>query len=137
MKKIIISVLLILGVSRTLDAQQTLTNTTTFRTPFAYEQLTIDATAGGIALTSATYNPVVTDSPSSMTRAELAVINCQTAQIRYRVDAVAVPTASVGMIFNAGEEKQIYGFTAINQFRGIRTTAVSAVCDVTYYRNRQ
>lgn len=136
-KRVIILTLILLGIGTSIDAQQTLTNTTTFRTPFAYEQITIDGTAGGIALTSATYNPVVTDSPASLTRAELAIINCQVAQLRYRVDLVAAPTSSVGMTFNAGEEKLIYGFTAISQFRGIRTTATSAVCDVTYYRNRQ
>lgn len=137
MKKILITTLIVLGFASNISAQQDLLQNIRFRTPFAYEQVTIDATAGGIALTAATYNPVVTDSPASMTRAELAVINCQVAQLRYRVDLVAAVTASVGMTFNAGEEKLIYGFTAISQFRGIRTTATSAVCDVTYYRNRQ
>ena len=137
MKRLVILTLVILGFASKIDAQQDLTQTIRYRTPFAYEQITIDATAGGIALTAATYNPVVTDSPAGMTRAELAVINCQVAQLRYRVDLVAAVTASVGMTFNAGEEKLIYGFVAIQQFRGIRTTATSAVCDVTYYRNRQ
>lgn len=137
MKKILITTLIVLGFASSISAQQDLLQNIRFRTPFAYEQVTIDATVGGIALTAATYNPVVTDSPASMTRAELAVINCQVAQLRYRVDLVAAVTASVGMTFNAGEEKLIYGFTAISQFRGIRTTATSAVCDVTYYRNRQ
>lgn len=137
MKKIIILTLLVLGVATKIDAQQDLLQTIRFRTAFAYEQVTLDATAGGIALTSATYNPTVVDSPSGMTRAELAIINCQTAQARYRVDGVAAVTASLGMIVNPGDTLQVYSFANIAAFRGIRTTGVSAVCDVTYYRNRQ
>lgn len=139
MKKLfvgLLAVLLLIPQTPTL-AQQDIRQTIRFRTAFAYEQVTIDATAGGIALTAATYNPTVTAGVASMTRAELAVINCQTAQFRYRVDGVAAPTSSVGMIWNPGEERLIYGYAHIVAFRGIRTGSTSAVCDVTYYRNTQ
>lgn len=135
-KKIILC-LGILLISSPISAQQDLLQTIRLRNAFAYEQVTLDATAGGIALTSATYNPTVVGTPSSMTRAELAIMNCQTAQARYKVDGVAAVTTSLGMIVNPGDTLQIYGFANIAAFRGIRTGAVSAVCDITYYRNQR
>lgn len=134
MKKVIL-ITLLFGVS--LEAQVDLLQSVRMRTAFAFEQVTIDATVGGIALTAATYNPVVTDSPANMTRAEYAILNCQLGQFRYRTDGVAAVTAAAGMTWNVGEEKAIFGFANIQNFRGIRTGATSAVCDVTYYRNRQ
>ncbi len=120
-----------------LTAQQDLLQTIRFRTAFAYEAITLDSTAGGIGFTSATFNPTVTDSPSSLTRAELAVVNCNNAQARYRVDGVAAVTTTNGMLIQDGDWLVIYGFAHISAFKGIRTGATSVVCDVTYYRNRQ
>ncbi len=120
-----------------LTAQQDLLQTIRFRTAFAYEAITLDSTAGGVGFTSATFNPVVTDSPSSLTRAELAVVNCNNAQARYRVDGVAAVTTTNGMLIQDGDWLVIYGFAHISAFKGIRTGATSVVCDVTYYRNRQ
>lgn len=107
-----------------------------FRRAFAYEAVTLDATAGGVAFTAATYAPTVTDQPSAFSRAELAVVNCNNAQARYRVDSAAAVTASVGMLIQDGDWFLIYGYNNIAAFRGIRTGATSVVCDVTYYRNR-
>lgn len=119
-------------IAQTNPLQQ---NNTQFRTAFAYEQVTLDATAGGITFTAATYSPTVTDQPSSFSRAELAVVNCNNSQARYKVDGGTVSTTS-GMLVNDGDWFLIYGFANIAAFHGIRTGATSVVCDVTYYRNR-
>lgn len=126
----------LLPSATTLSAQQNnepLNATTRVRVAFAWESVTFDATAGGIGLTSATYNPTVTDKPSEFSRAELAVMSCQTAQIRYRVDGGTVTSAN-GMIVNPGDMLMVYGFANISAFRGIRTGGTSGVCDITYYR---
>lgn len=113
--------------------QEPLNSTTRFRTAFAWESVTFDATAGGVALTSATYNPTVTDKPAEFSRAELAVMSCVTAQIRYRVDGGTVTSAN-GMLVNPGDVLLVYGFSNISAFRGIRTGGTSGACDITYYR---
>lgn len=134
MKKYLLFLVLVF-IPTQIKAQQQPPNNTTFRTAFAYEQVTLDNTAGGVILTAATYNPTVTDTPSSVTRAELAVVNCNNAQARYKVDGGTVTTTS-GMLIQDGDWFLIYGYNNISAFHGIRTGTTSVVCDVTYYRNR-
>lgn len=124
--------------SSILEAQtnnQPTNSTTLVRKAFAYEAITLDATAGGIGFTAATYAPTVTDQPSAFSRAEMAVVNCNNAQARYRVDGGTVTTSN-GMLIQDGDWFLIYGYAHIAAFKGIRTGATSVVCDVTFYRNR-
>ena len=85
-----------------------------------FEQLTIDATVGGIALTAATYG-----------NAPKAVITVETAQIRFRIDG-GVPTATVGHIADIGDQIELSSVEDIANFRAIRTGSVSAVISATY-----
>ncbi len=133
MKKLLLTLILLSLSFTDGEAQQNLSDKTRIRTAFAWESVTFDATAGGIGFTSATYNPTVTDKPSEFSRAEVAVLSCQTAQMRYRVDGGTV-TSSNGMLVNPGDMLIVYGFSNISAFRGIRTGGTSAVCDITYYR---
>jgi hypothetical protein len=56
--------------------------------PFAFEQITVDATAGGKALTEATMNPSgFRDKPC-----KLAWVTTEDQPLRYRVDGVAAVT---------------------------------------------
>jgi len=105
------------------------------RRAFAYEQITLDGTAGGIGFTAATYAPTVTDQPSAYSRAEMALVNCNGAQARYRIDGGTV-TSSNGMLINDGDWLVIYGYNNIAAFKGIRTGGTSTACDVTFSRNR-
>lgn len=102
--------------------------------PFAHEKITVDNTAGGKALTKATYDPVSRDAINNNARqAQRAVITVETAQIRYRYDGGA-PTDAVGHILNSGDVVTLIGYAAINQFRAIRTGGTSGVIVVTYER---
>lgn len=85
-----------------------------------FEQLTIDGTVGGIALTSAKYG--------TNTK---AFITIETAPIRVRLDGTA-PTATVGHLLNAGDSLELDTASNIANFKAIRTTAVSAIIDCTY-----
>lgn len=86
-----------------------------------FEQVTINATSGGVALTPATYG--------ANTK---ALISVETAQIRYRIDGQGAVTASVGMILNPGDILELDSATDIANFRAIRTGSTSGLISVTY-----
>lgn len=92
---------------------------------FAHESVTIADTAGGTALTSATYNP---DGEPGAVR---AVLTLEAAQIRWTYDGTA-PTTTVGHLMETGEKIALDGAETIRQFRAIRTGATSGVLHVTY-----
>jgi hypothetical protein len=85
-----------------------------------YEALTIDSTAGGVALTAAKYGTCTK-----------AFITVETAQIRFTVDGTA-PTTTAGHILNAGDNLDIDSNEDIAAFRAIRTGSTSGVIQCTY-----
>ncbi len=89
--------------------------------PVGDEQLTIDATAGGISLTPAKY-----------AGAKGALITVETADIRFRITGEA-PTTTIGHLAEDGDEIEIGTFESIETFRAIRTGSTSAVINVTYF----
>jgi hypothetical protein len=132
MKSLLLSSVLVFIFTCSIIGQQNLPQNIV-RTAFAFEQVTV--AAASIPLTAATYNPTpATNTPNLNTRAELATISCETAQIRYRDDGVA-PTAAVGSLMNIGDYITIYGFQNIVNFAMIRTGGVSALCSIHYYRS--
>lgn len=94
---------------------------------FAHEALTIDNTAGGIALTAATY------APAGAPGAVRAVLTLETAQIRWTYDGTA-PTTTVGHLMETGEKVALTGAETIARFRAIRTGGTSGVLHITYER---
>jgi hypothetical protein len=87
--------------------------------PFAYESITVAATA--IGCTAATY--------LDATRAEMTL---ETAQIRMRVDGTN-PTSSEGHLVEVGDIISLRSAKQISQFKGIRTGAVSGVLKATFF----
>lgn len=92
---------------------------------FAFEALTVDDSA--TAFTSGTYDP------SDGTPAISAVVQCQVAQVRYRVDGPG-PTAAIGTLLEVGDEIVVWGSRDIKSFRAIRTGGVSATLATHYAR---
>lgn len=89
-----------------------------------WEALTVDDTAGGVAITSTTYTP---------TRGAVSQeCNCslETAQIRFTTDGTA-PTTSVGHLLEVGQKVKLEGYDEIATFRAIRTGATSGALKVT------
>lgn len=86
----------------------------------AFEQLTIDATSGGIALTSGTYGT-----------ARYAEITVNTAPIRFTCDGTP-PTSSVGHIVSPNDVITLDSNEDIAAFRAIRQGAISGEISVTY-----
>lgn len=87
-----------------------------------YQQITVDATAGGVALTNV---------PAA---AKFALLMVETAAIRWRDDGTG-PTAAVGMPIAAGSGLWYdAGQAGLVAFRAIRQAGVSAVLNVTYYQ---
>ncbi len=97
------------------------------RDAVAYEAITIDGTAGGVALTSTMIQPTAGIHRLS------ALISIETAQIRYRYDGGA-PTATEGHVAEAGDILVVNGVNNLKNFRAIRTTGVSATARVTYHQ---
>ena len=84
----------------------------------AFESVTVDDTA--TALTSGTYGDAVR-----------AVITCEDAQIRFRVDG-SDPTSSVGHILDSGSLLMLESNDDIAAFRAIRTGSSDGTLMVTY-----
>ena len=84
----------------------------------AYESVTVAAAA--IGFTAGTYG--------TNTR---ALITCETAQVRYRVDGTN-PTAAEGHILNPSDVVTLTSLADITAFRAIRTGATSGVLKVTF-----
>ena len=85
-----------------------------------FETVTIDNTAGGVALTAAKYVTCIK-----------ALISVETAQIRFTVDGTA-PTTTVGHILNSGDVLSLTSNEDIAAFKAIRTGTSSGTIQVTY-----
>lgn len=96
-----------------------------FTEAFAHESVTVDATAGGVSLTAATY------APGGRPGAVKAVITCETAQVRYTYDGTA-PTTTVGHLLESGSAIIVEGPGNISKFKAIRTGGTSGTLKVTY-----
>lgn len=86
-----------------------------------FEAITIDDSVGGKSLTSSKYQG-----------ASKALITVETSQIRFRVDGAA-PTAAVGHIADSDDQITLDSIEEIAKFKAIRTGAISAVINVTYF----
>jgi hypothetical protein len=89
-----------------------------------FEQLTVDATAGGVPFTAAK----ITNSSSLATWARCRL---ETAQIRFTVDGTT-PTSSVGTLLEVGDILPIHTREELLNFHAIRTGSSSGVLDCTY-----
>lgn len=92
-----------------------------------YDDITIDATAGGVPLTAAKLNP------ATGTRCRAVFFSVDGAAVRFTMDGTA-PTSSVGHLLADGGSLMLHGQTALKNFRAIRSAGVSATARVTYYR---
>lgn len=96
---------------------------------FASEDVTVDATAGGVLLTQATYFPG-TGGP-----AKAATINVEDAQIRWTKASGASLTASAGgSLAFPGQAIFLDALNDIVNFRAIRTSSTSATINAAYHR---
>lgn len=95
---------------------------------------TIDNTAGGISLTSANYNPTVTDQPSGFSQAQMASCNNSGAKIWVTVNSAITLSSGKGQPIIDGGSFVIYGYTNIANFKAIRDAAVSSTLYCDYYR---
>lgn len=128
--------LLILSLPSISHAQSTLTTLNTqisVVTAFNDEQVTIDATAGGVGFTAAKINPSCTNCNPDNSRASRADCKVESADIRLSLTATA-PTSAVGLLIANGSTFTLYGYTNISTFKAIRTAAVSATLSCIYYR---
>lgn len=91
-----------------------------------FEQLTIDSTAGGIAMTTTKITP------SGRPQATTAVCKLETAQVRYTIDGVTAPTTTVGTPWDVGETRTFNGHDILVNFKAIRTGASSGVANCDY-----
>jgi hypothetical protein len=85
-----------------------------------FEQVTVDATAGGVKLTANKYGT-----------SKKASVTVETAQIRFRVDG-GVPTTTVGHLADIGDEISLESNEDIVNFKAIRVSSTSALITVTY-----
>lgn len=100
----------------------------------AHEQIAVDNTVGGVALTASKYQKTVTDASPGGARlvgAQRAVITVEDQDLRYTYDGTA-PTATAGHLASAAAIITIVGYANIAAFRAIRTGAANSEINVTY-----
>lgn len=88
----------------------------------SYEAKTVDDTAGGVALTAATYG-----------RARSAMCRLETAPVRYTTDGSTAPTTTVGILVNPMEWIVLGNAGEIRNFKAIRTGASSGSLRCFYF----
>ena len=121
---LILAIVLFAPVS--LYAQQ---NTTRFFTAYDYVNLTVDATAGGVAYSQ-------TEIQGSKAQSITFTVTCASGTdcpIRITLDGTTV-TASVGIRFVSGQSATVYGNNNITRLRAIREGATSAVLNTQFFQ---
>ena len=98
------------------------------RTAFAHEVIDVDATAGGVSLTGATYSP--TDGTKA---AESALITVHTSEIRWTLDGTAPVALTTGHFADVGDSIWLTTGGQIAAFRAIEDTATNGEIAVTYF----
>jgi len=97
--------------------------------PYDYEDLTVDATSGGVGLDSTKVRP----SAGALKNAQRVLLTLETAAIRYTTDGTA-PTSSLGHLLNSGDILVLLGQPSIDNFRAIRDTGTTGTFRCTYER---
>ena len=97
--------------------------------PYDYEDLTVDSTAGGVALDSTK----VKNKANPIKECQRVILTLETAAVRYRTDGGA-PTTTVGHLLGSGDILTLQGQPTIDRFRAIRTTGTSGVFRATFER---
>ena len=85
-----------------------------------HESLTVDSSAGGIALTAAT-----------IAGKSKALLTVETASCRFTVDGTA-PTTTVGHLAQPGDVIRLESESELTKFRAIRDGSVSATIKASY-----
>ena len=86
----------------------------------AHESVTVDNTAGGVALTAATIIPF-----------NRALLTVETAAIRFTADGTA-PTTAIGHLAQPGDVIKLAGNDELTRFRAIRQGGVSGTIMASY-----
>lgn len=125
-----VAVLMLVGSPSLATSQDRITNR--FFTAYAYEAITVDATVGGVAFTTAKLTDTVT-----FQSAQLAVIAVECASsspcdIRYTYDGTTV-TSTDGIKLSEGSVATFYGNENLRRARFIRTGSNSATLRVIYH----
>jgi len=95
-----------------------------------FDQITVDNTGAGIPLTSAYLKP--TDGELYPKQCILAVLQVETAEIRYRIDG-GVPTSLIGTKAKVGDIIEVFGYNNLKNFKAIRTGGSNGQLNVHYF----
>ncbi len=102
---------------------------------YAHESITVDSTAGGKALTAATYDTtLIANGQVTNRRPKQAVVTVEDQNLRWAADPSTTVSSTVGHLAQAGDVITIEGYENIKNFRAIRSTGSSSNIRVTFYR---
>jgi len=106
---------------------------------YDYDDITVDATAGGVGLSAAKLTPTSTSVDRDEGRCRMVVIQVEGADTRYIVDRKSTVQGSAqgtakGHLLPNGSILTLANQMIMSQFRIQRETAVNATIRVTYYR---
>jgi len=102
---------------------------------YAHESIAVDSTAGGKALTAATYDAVINANDVVTTRhPKLAVITVEDQNLRWATNPGTTVSSTVGHLAQAGDVISVEGYENIKNFRAIRATGTDSNLRATFYR---
>lgn len=106
-----------------------------FLTPYAYENITVDGTAGGKQFTASNIFSTASAAQRDLGKTRLIIATLEDAQIRYTTVIGVPPTAGVnGHLVDIGTMLSFANLKSMQDFRAIREGATSGTLHVTYYR---
>lgn len=112
-------------------------NISGFFTAYDYEDITIDATAGGKPFTAAKVSPTATEGsiPTRTAHARLILAQVEGADIRYSIRPGTVPVSGgPGFLAPQGTLLEFENYQAMKDFKAIRETGVNATLRVFYLK---
>lgn len=98
-----------------------------------FETITVDDTAGGKALTAATYSKALSSNIAEKQVATYALISVEDNAVRWTVGTDAVTNTTNGHSASANDVIMLHSLQQLQNFRAIRSTAGTAVLHVSYF----
>lgn len=106
-----------------------------FLTPYAYENITIDATVGGKGFTAGNIWSTASAAGRDLGKTRLITATLEDQQIRYSVVSGTPPTAGAnGHLVDVGTMLSFANLKSMQDFRAIREGASNGTLHVTYWR---
>lgn len=115
-----------------MDVNQTITG---YLNAYAYQDLTVDNTAGGVSFDQTKVTPTGSGLDRDLGRARLILVTVEGGDSRYSVLSGTAPVSGgPGHLISAGAVLSFANYNTMKNFRAIREGTTNATYRITYFR---